>query len=177
MNPLKQYRIGFVGLSTGKHQFSFEVGPDFFSSFDVAAFDAGKLFLELELEKSNTMLAFHFRFNGEVSLECDRCLEQFNLELSFERHLLVKFGESYVEQSDEILIIPATESHVDISQFVYEFIHLGLPVRHVHPDAPDGVPGCNREVLEKLKQYQGKPGSGKADKDSPWEALRGMQFD
>jgi uncharacterized protein len=174
---LKQYRIGFVGLSTGKHKFSFEIGPDFFSSFEVAAFEQGKLFLDLELEKSNTMLAFHFRFSGEVSLECDRCLEKYRQGLVFERHLLVKFGEAYAEQSDEILIIPATESHVDVSQFVYEFIHLGLPVRHVHPDTAEGEPGCNQSVLEKLRQYQGKPHSANGEKDSPWDALKGMKFD
>ena len=174
---MKQYRIGFVGLSIGKHLFSFEIGPDFFSSFEVAAFEEGKLFLELELEKSNTMLAFHFRFNGEVSLECDRCLENYPQKLDFEKHLLVKFGESYVEQSDEILIIPATESHVDVSQFVYEFIHLGLPVRHVHPDNAGGDPGCKKEVLEKLSQYQGKTRPGNGEDDSTWDALKGIKFE
>lgn len=135
------------------------------------------MFLELELEKSNTMLAFHFRFRGEVGLACDRCLENYMQGLDFDKHLLVKFGESYVEQSDEILIIPATESHVDVSQFVYEFIHLGLPVRHVHPDQADGRPGCNREVLEKLSQYQGKARPGSGEDDSPWEALKGIKFE
>ncbi len=175
MNPKKQFRIGFVGLPTGKHLFSFEIGPEFFSGFEAVAFEEGKLLLDLEMEKGNNMLAFHFRFNGTVILECDRCLEGYRQDLEFEKRLLVKFGESYSEQTDEIVLIPSTESHVDVSQFVYEFIHLGLPLRHVHPDTEDNEPGCNPVVLKKLREHQAKGGSG--NDDSTWDALKGIKFD
>jgi len=174
---LKQYRIGFTGLSTGTHRFSFVIGPAFFDGFQVAAFEEGSVKLELELEKTSTMLVLHFQFEGEVLLACDRCLESYSQPLAFGKRLLVKFGDAHAEQSDEIVLIPATESHVDIAQFVYEFIHLGLPLRHVHPDREDGSPGCRPEALETLRRHQGRQDEGMAKGDSPWAGLRNLRFD
>lgn len=178
MNPLKQYKIGFVGLSNGVHDFHFDIGPDFFAGFDVPAFEEGSVQLVVSLEKSQTMLAFDFRFSGVITLACDRCLETYSHEFTLQKHLLVKFGTQYTEQSDEIIIIPATESHFDVSQFVYEFLHLGLPYRKVHPDGDDGKPGCDPDIIQKLDMLSGKkpvkhdnPGD-----DSPWDALKSITF-
>jgi uncharacterized protein len=174
LNPIKQYRIGFVGLSIGKHRFSFEIGPDFFLHFGEAAFEAGKVMLELELLKSNNMLELDFHFSGDVQLTCDRCLAEFPYRMELQTRLLVKFGDQYSEQTDEILIIPSTESHIDVSQFVYEFLHLGMPVKRVHPEGDDGESGCDPEVMRKLQEYQNKPGG--TDDDSPWRVLKSLNF-
>jgi len=74
LNPLKQYNIGFVGLSIGTHSYAFDIGPEFFTRFEEAAFDQGRVVLDLELVKSNNMMTLNFRFKGEVSLACDRSL-------------------------------------------------------------------------------------------------------
>lgn len=176
MNPLQQYKIGFVGLSIGSHAFAFEIGPEFFVGFDTAAFEQGLVKLDLVLEKSNNMLTLHFTFNGQVELECDRCLENYMQAFALQRQLLIKFGEAYQEQSDEIVIIPSTESHIDIAQYVYEFLHLGLPVKRVHPDGPDGQPGCDKEAMMRLSAYMVKKQDGKNGSDSPFDALKHLKF-
>jgi len=91
---------------------------------------------------------------------------------------LVKFGDGFVEQSDEIIIIPSTESHIDISQFVYEFLHLGLPLRRVHPDAADGDFGCNPLVIENLKKFlvNEQQHFESSSDDSPWKVLQSLKF-
>ncbi len=178
MNPLKRYKIGFVGLSIGIHDFSFDIGADFFDGFGTAAFEQGQVNLLLTLEKSNTMLTFDFQFTGVVMLECDRCLELFPQSYDLQKRILVKFGESFQEPSDEIVIIPSTESHFDISQYVYEFLHLGLPLRRVHPEDQEGQSGCDPVVMERLNSLSGKkPGNtGDAGGDSPWDALKSLTF-
>ncbi len=178
MNPLKQYRIGFVGLGLGKHRFSFEIIPAFFESFPQPAFDKGAILLMLDLEKTNNMLALHFQFSGEVFLTCDRCMEDYPQTLGFSRDLLVKFGEEYAEISDDIVVIPSTETHFDVAQYVYEFIHLGLPVRHVHPDDASGEWGCSPEALEKLKRYldNNRSGDDKSKTSSPFDSLQKLRF-
>lgn len=178
MNPLKQYNIGFVGLSIGNHRFTFDIGPEFFLSFKEAAFQKGLVVLNLSLEKSNNMIALDFHFKGEVFLECDRCLESYQQTFDLQKQILVKFGSDFVEQSDEIIIIPATESHIDISQYVYEFLHLGLPVRRVHPDTAEGKDGCDPEVIERLNKFLVKNhrDNTQATDDSPWEALKTLKF-
>ncbi len=173
MNPLKQYRIGFVGLSTGKHHFSFDIGPDFFLLLGDAAYETGQVVLKLDLVKGNNMMELYFHFSGEVQLQCDRCLESYAHTVDLQKKLLVKFGEQYSEQSDEIIIIPQLESHIDISQFIYEFIHLGMPVKRVHQGEGQAA-GCDPEVIKKLEQYLKK--QQEADDDSPWNVLKSLKF-
>lgn len=174
MNPLKQYRIGFVGLAEGMHRFSFDLGTDFFLQKGELAFEQGQVTLQLELEKTSNMLILAFDFQGEVHLVCDRCLEHYPYTVDLQKRILIKFGDAYAEQSDEIVVIPATESHIDISQFVYEFLHLGLPVRRVHSDLSDGSPGCNPDVIRKLNEYLNKKSTD--SEQSPWTVLKSLRF-
>lgn len=144
--------------------------------FETAAFDQGQVKLDFILEKSNNMLTLHFSFKGQVELECDRCLEKYMQVFDLQKQLLIKFGDGYQEQSDEIVIIPSTESHIDISQYVYEFLHLGLPVKRVHPDGSDGQPGCDKEAMIRLSAYMVKKQADKNGSDSPFDALKHLKF-
>ncbi|MEE4175976.1 MAG: DUF177 domain-containing protein [Bacteroides sp.] len=177
MNPLKQLNIGFVGLSLGKHEFSFGIDDAFFACFEYSEVTKGNLQLDLLLEKQNNMLVLDFLIKGFVELVCDHCLETYQQSLEIERRLYVKFGDAFSEQTDEIIVIPVGESHFDVSQFVYEYVHLALPMQRIH--AEDGVPGrgCDPAIVEKLNQYlAGKRPAGQTGENSPWEALKGLKF-
>jgi uncharacterized protein len=175
LNALKEYNIGFVGLSLGNHQFNFSVGEEFFACFETSEVEKGQLSLILSMEKQNNMMVFEFNFDGFVELTCDRCVEPYNQNLEFENTLFVKFGEEYAEQTDEIVIIPSGSSHFDISQYVYEYIHLALPMQHLHGNSPKEEVGCNPQALEYIEKYKRKEG-GSSEIDSPWKALEGLKF-
>lgn len=177
LNPLKQLNIGFVGLSHGKHEFSFGIDDAFFDCFEFSEVRKGNLQLDLHLEKQNSMLVLDFFIKGFVELICDHCLEAYQQPLEVERRLYVKFGEEYSEQTDEIVVIPVGESHFDVSQYVYEYVHLALPMQHIH--AEDGVPGkgCDSAIVEKLNQYLGgKHPASQTGENSPWDALKRLKF-
>ncbi|MFO7977207.1 MAG: DUF177 domain-containing protein [Bacteroidales bacterium] len=175
MNPLKQYNIGFVGLSEGTHTFSYELADDFFACFEGSEVSHGKVHLDVILEKSSTMLTFNFHFHGEVEVICDRCAQPFMLPVDSDKRLFVKFGEAFSEPTDEVVIIPHTESHFDLSQYVYEFLHLSLPVRRVHPDDESGKMGCDPEQIKKLEEYTKKKTNGDGD-HSQWDVLKSLKF-
>jgi uncharacterized metal-binding protein YceD (DUF177 family) len=63
-------------------------------------------------------------------------------------------------------VVPIGENHFDVSPFIYEFIHLSLPVRRVHPDNEQGESTCDPEVIRLLEEKQ--PSS---EPDPRWEAL------
>ncbi len=67
-----------------------------------------------------------------------------------DQRLIVKLGHERKEETDEILIIPDTDSHIDISGFIYEYIMLLLPYQRMHPE---GEGQCDEEVIEKLSQH------------------------
>jgi uncharacterized metal-binding protein YceD (DUF177 family) len=175
LNPLKEYNIGFVGLPLGKHQLNFSIGEEFFACFDTSEVEKGQLILNLLIEKQNNMMIFDFLINGFVELTCDRCVEPYNQKLDFENTLYVKFGEEYTEQTDEIVIIPSSSSHFDISQYVYEYIHLALPMQHLHGNSQDEGEGCNPKALEYIEKYK-RQGGGNGEIDSPWKALESLKF-
>lgn len=183
MKTLKPFQIAFVGLSRGMHEFQMEIGADFFSCFEGSEVEKGDLTLKLLMNKKSNMLDLEFQLSGDVELTCDRCLETYQQSLEDQRMLYVKFGESREELSDEILVIPTSESHVDISQYVYEYIMLALPAKRVHPGGEGAH--CDAETLKSLEKYLLKQESAgvtsEPDKaqepDSRWDALKNLKFE
>lgn len=175
MEALKPYRIGFSGLSNGNHKFSFGIGPSFFDCFEHSEISQGDINLNLELLKEDNMLVFDFWFSGWIELFCDRCLEAYHDRFNYREKLFVKFGESYYEQSEDVVVIPSTDSHFDIAQYVYEYIHLGLPLKKVHPDDAHGNSGCDRDMLERVRRLS--PGSDAEPLEgSPFDVLKNLDF-
>lgn len=178
MDHLKQFKIAFVGLSNGKHAFSYEIDHAFFSCFDSSEMTQGQVQVDLLMEKKPDMLVLDFVLRGEVELSCDRCLEMYQQAVDEKKRLFIKFGAQFEEQTDDIIIIPAAETFVDIAQYIYEFIHLGLPLRHVHADRADGKPGCDPSSIEQLNAYmKGNNVSREEVRNDPrWDALKKLKL-
>ncbi len=179
MDPLHSYKIGFTGLSLGNHQFQFDIKKEFFDCFEQSEINECAVRLDLGLEKETNMLVFDFAFSGWVELDCNRCLEPYQQQVDGVQRLFVKFGDDYVEQSEDVIVIPYGESHFDIAQLVYEFLHLGLPIRRIHPIDEHGNSDCNQDMIENMKKHL--PGSKGPEEDksaasSTWDALKSLQF-
>jgi len=81
--------------------------------------------------------------------------------------LIIKSGENKHEETDEILILPESEYNINVSKYIYEYIVLLLPLKHVHPIDENGNSGCNKDMLKKIKLL-----SKKKKYDSRWDALK-----
>jgi uncharacterized metal-binding protein YceD (DUF177 family) len=55
-----------------------------------------------------------------------------------------------------VVWIAPESGQLDLSQYLYEYAMLSLPIRKVHPDLPGGKPGCNPEMLNLLKNFSVK---------------------
>ena len=151
-NKFGDYDIAFKGLKVGRHVFEYELDNTFFELFDHPQVEAGKLSALVELQKSVNMLELSFEINGKVEALCDRCLGKMDVPVMYKGTLFVKFGETFDDPGDDILVIPYEEHSFNIAKHMYEFIVVSMPVRHVHPDI-DGVSGCDPEMLKRLNQY------------------------
>lgn len=183
MKALKPFDIAFVGLPNGVHEFLFELNDEFFACFSDSEITHARLNARFILYKKNNMLDLEFFIQGKVELGCDRCMEEYWQELDIHKMLYVKFGDKYEEQSDDVIIIPSTESHFDISQYVYEFVVLGLPAKRVHPGGNKKEDNCDPGIIEQLDEYItfGKNKGNKKEKDgtstdSRWDALKNLKF-
>ncbi len=178
MNSLKEYNIAFVGLSLGKHSYQFDIYDRFFECFEKTEVEEALIKLEMLLEKSNSMLVLDFNISGKVKLVCDRCSETYWQEIKSSDRLFVKFGESHYEQTENIIVIPQNETHFDVSQYIYEFVHLNLPVKRLHPGGKQKKDNCDPVVLSKLNELKAEKdefGSPKSSDKGHWEALRKLK--
>ena len=88
--------------------------------------------------------------------------------------MLIKFGESFNDEDDELLILPHGEFQFNIAQYIYEMVVLGAPQKRVHPDVISGK--LKSTALSRLEELSPKgPVEEKPDNedgDPRWDALK-----
>lgn len=172
----REFVIPFAGLKLGKHQFSFKVSNTFFSSFGYEDFNEAAIDVTADLEKTSTVLELMLSGTGHVNVNCDLSREPFDLPIASELELVIKFGEEFNNESEEILILPHGEHEVDISQYIYEMIVLAVPQKRIHPGVADG--SLKSEVLDKLREMEPNQNRKTKESNDPrWDALKKLLTD
>lgn len=169
MRKLGMFDIPFTGLKLGRHQYQFEIDKTFFDQFEFSEISEAHFNVDLVLEKQSTMLILHFDLTGEVDTICDSCGESLLLPVSYQDRIIVKFGDEDIEQSEEIWVIPHHEHKVNVSTLIYEFAHLSIPNRRIHPAG-----ACNEEVISKLDGFDHDLDEGN---DPRWDILKEIKKD
>ena len=171
------YSIPLTGLKEGSHQYEFEIDNDFFTYFEESEISDAKLAVEVLLVKRSAHMELVIGIKGFAGVECDRCLEPYMQEVNIEGKLLVKFGEEWEEVDDEVLIIPNGESLLDISQLIYEYAHLGLPLQKHHPEDARGISGCDPDMLGRIYGIETNSFEENKDIDPRWKDLGSLKSD
>ena len=169
--------IPFVGLKQGIHQFEYEVNNDFMKLFDFEEYNSSAVKVELEFNKKNTFFELRFKAKGKVNVDCDVTTEPFDLAISNELFLVVKFGNEFNDENEEVLIIPHGEYELNVSQYIYECVVLAVPSKRVHPGVEDGT--LESDILEHLETLA--PSENKStneeDIDPRWNKLKNLLKD
>lgn len=177
MKQLKEFDIPFVGLKLGKHQFDYQIDKTFFEAFNYDEFAAAQVGVKVVLEKKSTMLELSFEAEGIVNVPCDLTDEPFDQPVKGDLHLVVKFGEEYNDENEEMLIIPHGEHQINIAQYLYELIVLAVPAKRVHPGVKDG--SLSSDILQRLEEFQPKEKNknNDGDTDPRWDTLKKLLTD
>jgi uncharacterized metal-binding protein YceD (DUF177 family) len=177
MKKLKDFDIPFVGLKQGKHQFDFEIKTAFFDAFQYDDFNAADVKASLILDKKSNLLELTFDAKGFVNVNCDVCNEPYDQKVKGKLHLVVKFGDQYNDENEEILFIPHGEHQINVAQYIYEMIVLSVPLKRVHPGIKDGT--LSTEILAKLEEFQPKAEIEHKDgeTDPRWDQLKKLLTD
>lgn len=179
MNRTKEFLIPFVGLKLGKHHFEYQINNAFFENFDYDEFQNSGIKVAVVLDKKSNMLELDFKHKGTVNVPCDLTGEDFDLPIKGKMKLIVRFGEVFNNDNEELLILPFGEFEIDIIQYIYEMIALSVPLKRVHPGVKDG--SLKTEALDKLKELQVKEEVKKEEKeeniDPRWDKLKQLLTD
>jgi len=109
---------------------------------------------------------------GTVEIECSRCLDTFDLQVSTRMQFIVKMLDSSVgldngESDDDFEVIPKTQTVFDISQRIKDAIVLNLPVKPLCGDECRGLcPMCGVNLNE--SECECTPDKA----DERWDALK-----
>ena len=172
MKDLKEFNIPFVGLKEGKHLFEYKIDNTFFELYDYNEFEKSSIDVTLEFVKKSTLFELEFTASGSVNVPCDVTNEYFDLEITATLPLVVKFGQEYNDENEEILILPHEVYQFSVAQFIYEMIVLGIPNKRVHPKVIDGT--MESEAFDKLKELEIKEEKTVETTDPRWDKLKNL---
>jgi uncharacterized metal-binding protein YceD (DUF177 family) len=159
MSRRRAFEIAFVGLKPGIHEFVYEIDDKFFAENEDRDFTDCSAKIKLQLDKKNSFMLLKFEIGGKADVICDRCNNTLPVDLWDEFNMVVKMvdnPEEMNEQEDDpdIYFISRTESHLDLNDWIYEFVSLSIPMQKTCSEEEFGGPKCNKEVLEKLKALE-----------------------
>ena len=179
MKKMKAYSVSFSGLKIGKHHFEYQIDNAFFEDLDYQEFNDADIKVALDFEKKSTLMELTFNAKGHVNVNCDLSNEAFNYPIEDSLNLVVKFGDAFNDDNEEILILPHGEHEINVAQYIYEMIVLAMPLKKVHPGIADGT--LKSEILERLEELSPDKNTTKKDnkdyKDPRWDSLKKLLTD
>ena len=147
MSKFEQYNIILKDLNEGSKMFEYELDDVYFKKIDSPEIQHGNVHATVQVQPKQGLFELSFIIEGSVIIPCDRCLDDMIQPIQYKEKLKVKFGDKFSEE-DEIVIVPESEGSINIAWFLYEFILLNIPIKHIH------VPGeCNKNMVSKLRKH------------------------
>ncbi len=155
---MKTFVIPLNGWAAGERKFAFHAGLEFFQQFDnTEILDAGVNVEVTVVKDGRNKVEGSLHLEGTVTVPCDRCLDPVTLPVE--------------STPSETLTPGGTEVDWDLSQAVYDFVCLSLPLQRSHPEG-----ACDPDTVRFLSRGErGNEEAGTATEvNSPFAALKGL---
>jgi len=172
MCSLESLKIDLKGLKEGDSVLSFHLGDDYFKAIDGPEAKSGAVDVTLTVHRTVDFYELDFHTEGTVSVPCDICLDEMEQPIAAYNRLTAKFGEEYSED-DDLITVKEDDGVLDVSWFIYEFIALAIPIKHVHEPG-----GCNPDMIHALDEHSAaKGGNGGKEPaiDPRWSGLEKLK--
>jgi len=162
--------INISKLSEGSHLYDFETDPQ---NLELDARFKGPVLAHATLQKVGRQIRLKADVETNGRFTCDRCLDEFdrNLSTHFEILYVTEEGAAPARTEDEIQYINPDATIVDLGEDVRQFLILAIPQKLLCSDECRGlcpVCGSNRNKVGCT--------CTRKEKDPRWEALRKLSF-
>ena len=167
MCNIDSFKIDLKVLPQGVTNLEFNLGNDYFKAIEAPDVQKGELVSCLSISRTDDFFELNFHTEGVVHIPCDICLDDIEQQIVSDDRIIAKFGEDYSED-DDLVTVAENEGILDVAWFIYEFIVLNIPIRHVH------APGkCNPAMIEMLNQHSAARSGEEQEQaiDPRWAAL------
>ena len=134
-------------MLTDTAEYEDQLDNQFFADLDAPEVQKGQVKVVLKVRKTSGIYQLDFHTEGMVIVFCDRCLDEMEQPIDTDDRLRVKLGLEFSEE-DDMVVIPEEDGYINVAWFIYEFIALSIPMKHVH------APGkCNKDMVSKLSKH------------------------
>ena len=159
------------GWAAGKLQKSFTADVEFFQAFENEEIIGADVTVQCTASKRGQDILLDLSMEGVVTVVCDRCLENLDIPVSVNAALVSRTEEGGEESADgrEVLLHEVTDKELDLSQVVYDYICLSLPMQRVHPEGE-----CNPDTVRYLGRTIEVPDPVEDDATNPFSVLKGL---
>ncbi len=147
MSKFEQYNVVLKDLQNETRKFEYILDKLYFKKIDSPEVENGNVKAQVIVQQKQELFELQFILEGTVVIPCDRCLDDMEQPIQYKEKLQVKLGDKFSEE-DEIVIVPESEGAINIAWFLYEFIVLNIPIKHVHAAGE-----CNKTMATKLKRH------------------------
>ncbi len=161
------FTIPLSGLPFGHTDYQYVINDSFFRERDYSEVKKGVINLHLDVEKTETMFVLALNFEGKVVLQCDRCGDDYEQAIADSAEIFLKYGAEKDNEGQDVIVITKNDSEFDLSDLIYEYIILSLPIHRTH----DTESECNQEVLEKLHNLSQVEAADEDEDDNPWRQM------
>lgn len=149
MGKFTEYKLPLKSMPDGTHTFEYRLGKTFFTNMESADIHDADLTVTLTVSHKAGLYEMHFAIEGVVTLLCDRCLDDLEFPIDATYDINVKYGEDYNDDSDNLLVIPESDSYLNVAYMIYDTVALAIPIKHVHP-----MGKCNRQMSQILRKHR-----------------------
>ncbi len=191
MGKFTAYKLPLKSLAKGSHEFDYHLTKQFFTDMESADIRDADVSVKLVVVYNGDVYDLTFTFDGDITVLCDRCLDDLHLPVETTYHIMVKYGDDFNDDSDELLEIPDSDNYLNVAYMLYDTVALSVPIKHVHP-----LGKCNRAMSAILKKHRARATGEDADlendlidemdqiddssaepssgNDPRWDALKGL---
>ena len=167
MGKFTAYKVDLAGKGDGHYEQDFKIGKEFFENMENNDILASDIQVHMDMDKRNDAYYCVFHCKGMLQIPCDRCLDPMDHEVDVDYKVTVKYGDTYNDGADNLLVIPYSNKYLNVAYMLYDTILLTIPIRHVHPQGK-----CNRAMLEALRKHRGSSQEEDDDVDEIREEAR-----
>ncbi len=158
MGKYTAFKLPLKSLGVGTHEFEYHLDKQFFVNMESSDIHDADLNVALTVQYNGDIYNLDFHITGEVVLICDRCLDDLRFPIDATYHIVVKYGEDYNDDNDEVLEIPETDNTLNVAYMIKDTVELAIPMKHVHP-----LGKCNRQMSAMLKKHRATSGDDDAE--------------
>ena len=134
-------------MLTDTAEYQYQLDNQFFLDLDAPEVQKGRVNVTLKVRKTSGIYQLDFHTEGMVVVVCDRCLDEMEQPIESDDRLRVKLGLEFSDE-DDMVVVPEEDGYINVAWFIYEFIALSIPMKHVH------APGkCNKDMVGKLSKH------------------------